>query len=72
MDRSNFDLGDDTPIAKSLYRFREKVYKHKIGPGAVHELARELDITESTLRKLVMPKAIETVAEVERHIESSK
>lgn len=60
-------ISDDTPIAEHLYEFRRKVYATKVGPGAVRELAEELNINLSLLRKLVSPAAIESVAKVENH-----
>jgi len=57
-----------TPTADSLTELREQILDSTRGPGAITKVAQELNLSRSTLNRLVAPATIRKVQKIERHL----
>ena len=58
----------DTEAAQAIQELRRKVFRSKIGPGAIADLADELNVNRSWINKIIQPSSIELVEKIERHL----
>jgi len=63
---SNIDT-KDAPTAQSLLDLRERV-KSRPSPGAITKSAQEVQMSRSTLSRLIAPETIRKIADLERHL----
>jgi len=65
-------LTDETPTARALYDLRKRIYQHKIGPGAVTEVAEGSGVRRSLMNRMIGPKVIEAVAKIEKYLDGGE
>jgi predicted transcriptional regulator len=54
--------------AQALTDLRERILDSTTGPGAITKVAQELDLSRSTVNRLVAPATIRKVERIERHL----
>jgi AraC-like DNA-binding protein len=54
--------------AEALTDLRERILDSTTGPGAITKVAQELDLSRSTLNRIVAPATIRKVKRIERHL----
>jgi len=57
-----------TPTADALADLRKRILDSTRGAGAITKVAQELDLSRSTLNRLVAPATIRKVKKIERHL----